>query len=133
MKTICLIDDDDIYKFILKKELEISGFNSEIMEFKNGKSAINFFEEECTNAEKLPEIIFLDMKMPVKDGWEFLEDFAQIKHKLAKEINIYMVSTSQDPKDYQRAKKITHISGYFVKPVAVEKLRDILKNSQESV
>jgi len=82
------------------------------------------------NAEKknIPEIIFLDINMPVMDGWEFLDKFTQIENKLDKTITLYVVSSSINPVDIERAKNTNAVKDYLVKPVTLEDLEAIFSN-----
>ena len=75
--------------------------------------------------ETLPEVILLDLSMPVMDGWQFLDEFTKVK--IEKKITIYIVSSSIDPMDYERAKSYNDIQNYIIKPVQTEDLKSILK------
>lgn len=80
------------------------------------------------NANNLPDVIFLDVRMPVMDGWEFMKEFAEIKSQLGKKISIYMISSSIDASDIDRAKKIPDVIDYIFKPVDVNRLEEIFSN-----
>jgi len=94
---------------------------------KYGKQSIDYFEALLQNleAENIPEIIFLDLNMPVMDGWEFLERFTKIKNKLGKVITLYVVSSSINPLDVDRAKSLTSVHDYLIKPVNISELENI--------
>ncbi|MCO5949972.1 response regulator [Mucilaginibacter sp. RT5R15] len=79
-----------------------------------------------TAGENLPEVILLDLNMPVMDGWEFLDEFTKVPP--AKKIIIYIVTSSIDPADVEKAKQYEAISQYIVKPVTVDNLKEILNN-----
>ncbi|MDQ7918564.1 response regulator [Mesonia sp. MT50] len=70
-------------------------------------------------------MILLDLSMPVMDGWQFLDEFTKVK--IEKKITIYIVSSSIDPMDYERAKSYNDIQNYIIKPVQTEDLKSILK------
>ena len=125
--SVCIIDDDLIYQFLIKEEIEYTNMVSKIMFFNNGEKALQFIENTLNNnkIDILPDIIFLDINMPVMDGWEFLEAYAQIKPKVEKKIVIYMVSSSTDIRDLDRAKSISEISDYIIKPVLGSQLKSI--------
>jgi CheY-like chemotaxis protein len=89
---------------------------------------MDFLKSVAQNAAQLPEIILLDLNMPVMDGWEFLEEFTLLKPRLEKKITIYVVSSSIAPSDIQRAEAINEVTDYIVKPITTEKLLDMLKN-----
>ena len=125
--SVCIIDDDLIYQFLIKEEIEYTNMVSKIMFFNNGEKALQFIENNLNKNEIdiLPDIIFLDINMPVMDGWEFLEAYAKIKPKVEKKIVIYMVSSSTDIRDLDRAKSISEVSDYIIKPVSGSQLKSI--------
>ena len=126
MGTICIIDDDEIYKLIFRKKLQMSGLELNLLEFKNGEDAMNYFTFVATQTAKFPQIVFLDINMPVSDGWDFLQKFAALKSIYLHSTAIYIVSAAQNVNDYMRAKSITEISGYFVKPISDAHMKEII-------
>ncbi|MFT6828560.1 MAG: CheY-like chemotaxis protein, partial [Roseivirga sp.] len=80
--------------------------------------------------ENLPEIILLDLNMPVMDGWQFLDQFVQIPTK--KKTTIYIVTSSIDPEDLNRAKSYEAVTNYLVKPINIDTLTEILKDFSKS-
>jgi len=124
IKTVCVIDDDKIYVYGLKKLISIKQLCPNLLEFPNGKEAIDFLINP-ENHNALPDIIFLDINMPVMDGWDFMDQFVQIKSQLGKKITVYMVSSSINDDDINRAKNISDISDYIVKPVSPAKLVEL--------
>lgn len=79
---------------------------------------MNFFAKNI-DENKLPDIIFLDINMPIVDGWDFLEEFDKIKNSLPKTINIYMVSSSINAFDRVRAESQKLVNGYISKPITI--------------
>jgi CheY-like chemotaxis protein len=125
-KTVCVIDDDKIYIYGLKKLISIKQLSPNLMEFYNGKEAIDFLTDP-ENLNTLPDIIFLDINMPVMDGWGFMESFVKIKPQLGKKITIYMVSSSINDEDIQRAKTISDITDYVIKPISPDTLVELFR------
>ena len=123
----CIIDDDNIYVNLIKRIIKAKHLCQNLLVFQNGKEALNYFEALLNNLDKqnIPEIIFLDLNMPVMDGWEFLDNFIKIKNRLGKTITLYVVSSSINPIDRERAKSITSVKDYLVKPVTIEELEII--------
>ena len=117
LKSICVIDDDMIYQFAVKLNLKQHKLAEEVMTFDNGELAKNYFEENCADAEKLPDVILLDINMPIMDGWDFLEWHKINKTKFAKEVPIFMVSSSIDWRDIERAKTYESVIDYMSKPL----------------
>lgn len=128
VELACIIDDDKIYVNLVKKIIEIKRLSENLLIYKNGKEALDYFRlvmENVTDEEKLPDIIFLDLNMPVMDGWEFLSEFIKIKNKLNKKITLYVVSSSIDPRDLERAKSFNMVTDYLIKPIELKKFEQI--------
>ena len=133
IKNLTLIDDDDIFVFLTKKAVESTNLVELIKVFGNGLDAINFLKENCDNVDSLPEIIRLDLSMPIMDGWQFLDQFTKLIPKINKKITIYICSSSISPSDVLLAKKNNAVSDYIIKPVTKEKLIELIKGLIDSV
>lgn len=77
----CVIDDDPIFVFGIKKIMEVIGFCKSLMVFRDGSEALNNLKAIISAKEKLPDVILLDLNMPILDGWQFLEEFVKIPCK----------------------------------------------------
>jgi CheY-like chemotaxis protein len=124
INTVCVVDDDKIYVYGLKKLIALKQLCPNLLEFPDGKEAIDFLTNP-ENAKQLPDVIFLDIDMPLMDGWDFMENFTQIKPNLGKKITVYMVSSSINEADIKRAKNISDVTDYVVKPVTHDKLVEL--------
>ena len=131
-KAIWVIDDDAIYQIIISKIIERSKMFSSITSFKNAKEAIDILQDAVNNTQEdsqiLPDIILLDINMPVMDGWEFMEKMSLIKSKFKKDITVYIVSSSIAAEDQNKSKTYSDILGYLSKPVTVNDLILIASN-----
>lgn len=127
-KTIWIVDDDAIYQIIANKIIQRSDMFSAISSFKNGKEAIDYLYNALENNANLPDIILLDINMPIMDGWEFMEEMGLIKPKLPKEIVVYIVSSSIAVEDKNKSKSYENILGYLSKPITVNDLVLIASN-----
>ena len=125
LKIACIIDDDPIFIFGLKKVMNSVDFAEEVLVYKNGEDALENLIAIKDDKEALPEVILLDLNMPIMDGWQFLDEFTQVK--VDKKITVYIVSSSIDPLDYEKSKKYSHIENYIIKPVQTDDLKTILK------
>lgn len=131
VELACIIDDDKIYVNLVKKIIEIKKLSENLLIYKNGKEALDYFKDTLENMseDKLPDIIFLDLNMPVMDGWEFLNEFIKIKNNFNKNITLYVVSSSIDPRDLERAKSFNLVTDYLIKPIELKKFEKIFEKT----
>ena len=127
MPIVALVDDDKIYQFTATRSLQLTQSVNEILPFFAAEEALDFLKENSENVASLPDFIFLDINMPVMDGWMFLEGFEKIGPTLKKEVTIYMVSSSIDPSDINRANSNRWIKEYVTKPITIDKLSSLLR------
>ena len=120
----CIIDDDPIFIFGTKKIMQIANFCKSFMIFHNGKQAYDKLKIIIENGSQLPDLILLDLNMPIWDGWQFLDEFVKIPNE--KSITIYIITSSVDPADVIRAKSYDMVSNYIVKPITMVELKQIL-------
>src|SRR6185295_15761919 len=124
--VIAVVDDDTVYQFTASRTLKATKLTDQILQFPNGQEALEFLTSHSGDATKLPDTIFLDINMPVTDGWMFLDEFKKLKTEFAKEMRIYMVSSSIDPRDLNRARSNAEVSDYVEKPISLTKFSELL-------
>jgi CheY-like chemotaxis protein len=122
--NIFLVDDDHIYQFTAKKTLEAMGLAEQVSVFMNGAAAIQHIKDNLSNPGDLPDVIFLDINMPVMDGWQFVQEFQKLD--IRKPISLYMVSSSVDEADMKRSREFSVISDYIIKPVGRTRFHELL-------
>lgn len=131
--NICVIDDDSIYQFTISKTIEIHNLAKKIILFSDGEEALDFLVRNLDQSENLPDIILLDINMPIMDGFQFMEEYIKIMPRVGKKIVIYMVSSSVDSSDIERAERISEISDYIIKPIEPGKLISIVESFQQNL
>ncbi|NKI25600.1 response regulator [Arenibacter sp. 6A1] len=122
-----IIDDDELYIFLIKKTLTKVAPIQFTNVFGNGLDAINFIKENRENQDLLPDVLLLDLNMPIMDGWEFLEAYTKLKPTICKPIAIYICSSSISPDDVIAAENHIEVTDYIVKPLSKEKINQLLK------
>lgn len=122
IKLACMIDDNRMFLLMAQKMLEKADFCHDLLVYKNGKEALDNIK--TMKEEDLPDIIFLDLNMPVLDGWQFLDEY--IKFNYQKKIYIYILTSSIDPEDIKKAKTYQEVHEFLQKPLSVPKLQEIL-------
>lgn len=128
--AVMLVDDNEIDNLINQKMIEASNICEHIFIHSGAKSAIEFLK----NIEKLakgpvdlylPEIIFLDIDMPLMDGFQFLDEFERLSESIKKHCKVVMLTSSLNPQDMNRAKKNQFVLKYINKPLNQENLKKL--------
>lgn len=129
LNSIAIIDDDPITVFGIKRMLSSLNVSKNINCYINGKEAIDDFKSILKRNEKVPEVVFLDINMPIMDGWQFLEEFITLP--IAHKIRINILTSSIDPKDRDNWKyymtRTHHILDYKNKPIQKKEIEEITK------
>lgn len=124
MKFECLlVDDDDALHFVLGRFLKKVEFHDSPRSFFNGQEAIRFLESGEKEADIF--VVFLDINMPIMNGWRFLEELRKLE--IAKQVRIIMVTSSVDTRDSETAKTYEEIREFMIKPIDSQMLKE-LKN-----
>lgn len=124
-KIIWVVDDDPIFKIIVRKIIEKSEMFETPATFQNGLDAIMALKKSLHEITELPDAIILDIDMPVMDGWEFMQEMIKLKPQIKKKIAIYIASSSIAVEDKHKAKTFPDILHYFAKPVTLKDLHII--------
>lgn len=122
-----LVDDDPISCFINEKIIEAASLTKHAHLAHNGKEALDFIEGNCKvvyMAPSCPDLIFLDLNMPVMNGFEFLDEFVKLNFTSKPEIKIVILTSSSNPTDIERIQGY-NILGYLNKPLTVENLQNL--------
>jgi CheY-like chemotaxis protein len=126
MKQVYLIDDDEVFVFLTKKLIERTHEDVALTVFTNGQDAIEHLKTIADNPEQLPDMILLDLNMPVMDGWGFLEAYETITFADPNKINLYIVTSSISPYEVERAKHISVVKEFIVKPMVKDKFINLI-------
>jgi CheY-like chemotaxis protein len=128
LPMVCIVDDDKLYQFTIQKAIEKTGKASQTISFPNGYEAINFLKNHLSQPNKLPDIILLDINMPVMDGWQFLNEYLSLENQIAKKPIIYIATSSIDNSDMIKVKSFEGVKDFIVKPILRDKLLEILED-----
>src|SRR5687768_13283485 len=121
MKNVLLVDDDVVFTFLNRKVIASLDFVSEIDTAQNGQQAIDLLHKSSQEARRLPDIILLDLNMPIMDGFRFLKAFKHLDLPKKDKVKIIIVTSSMHPEDIQRARDYG-ITSYLTKPLREEGL-----------
>lgn len=125
LKVIMLVDDDQNDNFFHEREIKKINPAITVIEKTTGLDGLEYLESNKENKEVMPDLIFLDINMPILDGWDFLEKYKQLDKELQDLVVIIMLSTSGYPEDIERAMSFNCVSDYIIKPLTKEKLESI--------
>jgi two-component system chemotaxis response regulator CheY len=127
--TVLSIDDDKVTQILNGIHLKNNKFCTTIIEAYNGKEAIDFFKKLDSgeiSMESFPEVIFLDLNMPIMDGWDFLEIFKREFAQFEEKTKIFIISSSINPADVERANNEKSIVAFLAKPLNSENLKKVI-------
>jgi CheY-like chemotaxis protein len=132
--NLFIIDDDPVQHFIMERMLNLYLKNpvDQVTHSDNAFEILKFMEVNSDNTDRLPDMIFLDLNMPIMNGWDFLEQYKSIQQKITKLITIYIMSSSVDPRDISRSKKYRSVKDYVLKPVTRPALEKIFETGSVS-
>ncbi|ANH59381.1 response regulator [Dokdonia donghaensis] len=122
----CIIDDDPIFVFGAQRLMKLSNFCKGFLIFHDGEQALNHLVPVLRGTVKsaIPDVILLDINMPILDGWQFLDGIITIE--VVKEITIFIVTSSIDPRDKEKAETYSNVKNFIVKPITQDKLNDLM-------
>lgn len=126
---ILLVDDDNIFRQIIKMQIERQQLVERIWDCPNGLAAIDFLEAALASGDEVPDIIFLDLNMPVMNGWDFLEQYESVAGALKKPVDLYVLSSSISPSDIERAESNRWVRAYLTKPISNPDIARILNHA----
>ncbi len=121
----CLIDDDEIFVYAMKKIINLKQLSRETITFDRVEKALDYFSINKNEAALLPDVVLLDINLPGEDGWDFIESFEKISAEMIKKPKIYMLSSSANPADQQKALSNKNIENYYVKPLSKDNFKEI--------
>lgn len=125
---IWVVDDDPIFRAMLTRLLNKTQMVESIEIYQNGSEAMEKMQEILHNAgDSVPEVILLDVNMPILDGWGFVQEFEKIKGQLTSKPTIFIISSSIDPRDRAKADATEIVKGFLEKPVRIMELSAALQ------
>lgn len=126
-KKVWIVDDDKIYQFTAVKMMHSIDPTLQIQSFDHGLLAFDMLKQAGEDPKLLPDLLLLDINMPVMNGWEFLDFFSAPANKTTGQIALYVISSSIDYRDMEKARGFACVIDYLVKPLRREDYARILK------
>jgi CheY-like chemotaxis protein len=126
LNSILMVDDDHINNFINSKLIKRLKVCENLFHFSNGTDAMRFLEDYSINQKDCPDLILLDLKMPVMDGYDFIEFFKKTPFRNKEKVQIIPLTTSVNLKDSQKIEALG-IKEFLIKPLKEDSLNKILE------
>jgi CheY-like chemotaxis protein len=124
--TVLLIDDDEINNMICTKIISKNDFATNVVACSSARQGLKYLHDALTDGAKpLPTVIFLDINMPVMNGWDFLDHYKQMSGLADKGIVLIMLSSSSSANDLSRAQGYPQVSDYITKPLTAAHLQHV--------
>jgi CheY-like chemotaxis protein len=126
---VMLVDDNDTDNFISKRIIEITKFAKRVEVKGSGKTALDYLRENQTNPENLPSLIFLDINMPIVDGFVFLYEFEKFNEVVRNKCKVIILSSSDNKRDIDKIVNNNHVIKFITKPLTEVALDEIKLNN----
>jgi len=127
--AVMLIDDNEIDNLINQKMIEAADISEHIYTHTGARSAIEFLKNlekiDKETKDVLPDVIFLDIDMPLMDGFQFLDEFNKLADDTRNKCKIVMLTSSINPQDVNKSKKYTYVKKYINKPLTQQNLTNL--------
>lgn len=125
INLVMLVDDNDTDNFISRRIIEITKFAPKIEVKNSGKSALEYLENAKSNPALLPDLIFLDINMPIVDGFSFLFEFSRFPDSVKEKCKIVVLSSSDNKRDIERIISEKYVITFITKPLTDEALKKV--------
>jgi CheY-like chemotaxis protein len=126
IRSVLLVDDDNINNFINERLIKKLAMTQQVNIVVNGEEALDFLKQKISTPESVPDLILLDINMPVMDGFEFLKEYEKLELPNKDKVVISMLTTSTNPGDMEKFNK-ARVASFINKPLTEPKLLEIMK------
>ncbi|MEQ8808728.1 response regulator [Imperialibacter sp.] len=125
MSLVMLVDDNDTDNFLSKKIMEHVNFSESILIKNTGKSALEYLHQNQNDPHKIPDIIFLDINMPIVDGFVFLYEYENFPPQLHEKIKVVVLSSSNNKRDINQFLNNRFVHQFISKPLSEKALMEL--------
>ena len=125
LDLVMLVDDNETDNFISKRIIEITDFAKDVIIKSSGKSALEYIGAHRNDTDKLPDLIFLDINMPIVDGFVFLYEFEKFAEMVKNKCRVIILSSSDNKRDIDKIVNNDHVIKFVTKPLTETELNEI--------
>lgn len=129
LDLVMLVDDNETDNFISKRIIEITRFSKRVEAKNSGKAALDYLKENEKNPENIPSLIFLDINMPIVDGFVFLYEFEKFNELVRNKCKVIILSSSDNKRDIDKIINNNHVIKFITKPLTEVSLEEIKLNN----
>lgn len=127
IQSILLIDDDDINNFLSKELIALYWPSANVSAIMYVEEAIKTLTEKINAKQTLPDIILVDLNMPILNGWDFVEAFEKFDPEVTKNTRIFIYSSSVYYKDIEKSKQYTCVKKFYSKPITQQQIVEMMQ------
>ncbi len=120
--SILLVEDDPIAIIVCDRIIKLNNFTDNLITKENGKEALKYIQSLLQENKPLPEVILLDINMPIMNGWDFLNEYETLLNKIESPPLIFILSSTADPNDFSKATLYSFVKDFIPKPFNKEHL-----------
>ena len=125
LETVMLVDDNDTDNFISRRIIELTNFSDKVIEKNSGQSALDYIEQNQDSLTNLPDLIFLDINMPIVDGFVFLYEFEKFPHHVKDKCKVVILSSSDNKRDIDKIVNNDYVIKFITKPLTSNALEEL--------
>lgn len=125
-ETVMIIDDNPVDLYIISRMITKNNFGKNVLHYTEAEEAMKYLQENQDNISKLPQVIFVDIYMPLMSGFEFLEAYDLLSDTLKNHCRTYIISSTIDNEDIARSSSNTNVVSFHIKPITKEFLDRII-------
>lgn len=129
IELVLLVDDNDTDNFISKRIIEITKFAKRVEVKSSGKGALDYLKQHQDQPENIPNLIFLDINMPIVDGFVFLYEFEKFNELVRSKSKVIILSSSDNKRDIDKIVNNNHVIKFITKPLTETALDEIRLNN----